>query len=225
MTRSRHKTVLQPKEPVLPPTLEATTFPAAQIEPGGHYTGLELTDWQAANQSGEAVTFDSLLLTKPNLAGSRLPRGYWLDVVVRHGDLSNANWGHASLNRVRLQECRLTGFRVNEAQMRDVLFQACKADLAQFRFAKCRAVRFEGCDLREADFANADLRDASFAQCDLRGANFTGAKLDGTDLRGSQLDDLQLRPTDMAGMIIDPHQAVGMAPLFAALLGVTVAGD
>lgn len=225
MNRTRHKAPLQPHEPDLPTVFDSTEFPDGAMAPGGRYSDLDLTNWTPGSQSGEALTFDTVSMTNPHLASTRWPKLRLMDVRFRDGDLSNAIWAQASLNRIVIGTCRLTGCRMNESQIRDVRFVDCKADLTQFRFSKFKSVRFENCDLREADFQGADLRDVVFQGCDLSGAHFSGANLNGADMRGSRLESLNLLPADLEGLVIDQVQSVELAPFLAALLGLVVISE
>ena len=208
--------------PDLPAHLPSPLLPLPAPQPGAIYTEFAVSDWDPSARSGASITFECMILERANLAKSAMRFLRLKDVRLLKCDLSNADWPSSAFERVEVLEGRLTGLKAAEATFQDVSFVACKADLAQFRYASFRDCRFEDCLLRDADFQGADLRGVSFRGSDVRGANFTGAKLDQADFRGVQLDEVILRPSDLKGVIIDAGQAVALSGFLAQALGMTV---
>lgn len=126
-----------------------------------------------------------------------------------------------ALERVRVAECRMTGFAFNDGLARDVAFDDCKADLTNWRKARFEAVTFAGCNLRGADFTDADLRGLSFLRCDLTGAQFHHATMTGTRFRACELDGIG-GITSWTGAVIHPDDLLGLAHVLAAALAITV---
>ncbi|HEY0279142.1 MAG TPA: pentapeptide repeat-containing protein [Solirubrobacterales bacterium] len=156
-----------------------------------------------------------------DLGGARLRDLRLVDVVAESLDAANGDWRGASLSRVELRGCRLTGVGLVEATLEDVVLDDCKLDLANFRGARLERVVFRDCVLTAADFGGAALTGARFDHCHLEEADFNGSELTDVDLRGSDLrlggDVAALR-----GAIIDTGQAIELAPRMAASLGLRV---
>lgn len=139
-------------------------------------------------------------------------------------DFSNSNWEGAALTRVEFGDCRLTGWRIHEGILEDVLFHDCTIRLAQFYGCTFRGVRFERCDLQEAGFQEADVRGAVFVDCNLAKADVSDAELNEADLRGCNIDNLRVSgPRDVRGVVVDPQQAAYLAGL-ESLLALSVRG-
>src|SRR5437763_461123 len=132
-------------------------------------------------------------------------------------DLSNAQWEKATLWRASVTSSRLTGFRLVEGELEDVLFRECNAPMLQLFGSRLAAVRFEECKLREADLREADLRGVVFTDCDLTMADFRGARLRGTDFRGSIVDGIQVGAPELRGAKVDLAQAAYLAGLDSVL--------
>jgi uncharacterized protein YjbI with pentapeptide repeats len=191
--------------------------------------GLEARDIVAACRSDAcalagaragSVTFDGVQIVGGTLEGSVLSDLTWLDVVCERCDLSMIDWRGASLTRVVVRGCRVTGGKLPEGALESVRFVDCHMDYASFASARFRQVSFESCQLREADFHGADLAGTTFVDCELRGADFGRAKLDGTDLSASNAAGITLSPADVAGLVVSQAQAVELVKLF----GVRVKG-
>jgi uncharacterized protein YjbI with pentapeptide repeats len=144
------------------------------------------------------------------------------DVRLEGCDRANSALRGASIDRVELIGCRLTGFDLGEASLRHMVARQCGGSLVSFRFAEVKSSRFEDCVLTEADFQDAKLPAVLLRGCDLSGASRYGASLAGADLRGSQLDGLRMRASDLAGAVIDSIQPVALARTRASLAGITV---
>ncbi len=116
----------------------------------------------------------------------------------------------------------LAGAQIYSAAMRRVTFRDCKLDSVNFRSAMLTDVRFEDCLLRDADFGSATLQRVSFSGSTLERAVFAKATCTKVDLRGATLG-ISAGFESLRGVTIDSVQLVGLAPLLAAHLGITVA--
>ncbi len=83
---------------------------------------------------------------------------------------------------------------------------------------------FTGCRMEQADFADADLRGARFEGCDLTGAQFSGARMTGTRFARCDLTGIA-GVTSMRGAVITSADAVALAFILAAALGITIEDD
>jgi len=127
----------------------------------------------------------------------------------------------ATMLRVCMTDCRLTGSEFAEAEFQDCVFRNVKFDDVGFRFVSFKRVRFEGCILREADFSNAKFSHVVMTDCDLEGANFTSASCKDFDVSAEDLT-LVKGLLGLKGATISETQLMQLAPLLASELGFQV---
>jgi uncharacterized protein YjbI with pentapeptide repeats len=155
------------------------------------------------------------------LSGSRLEGASFLHCRFRSVEADVARWRGISAQATSFHSSRMTGIQLNECELRDVLFDDTRLDLANLRMARLERVTFRDCSLTEADFADAELVSVRFERCSLRGATFRDARCRSTDLRGSSLDELD-GAGGLAGATIDAVQLMELAPALARHIGLRV---
>jgi uncharacterized protein YjbI with pentapeptide repeats len=144
-----------------------------------------------------------------------------VDVRAERLAAANGDWGGATLRRVELRACRLTGLDLAEARLEDVVLSDCKLDYANLRNSVIENVSFEDCVLRAADFQGARLRAVRFSGCQLIETDFSRAAFEAVDLRGSELA-LAGSVLGLRGAIVDSPQLVELARAMAAELGIEI---
>ena len=209
MSTQKPRKTLQP--PQLPPNLSLTNWPAGKIEDYGEYVNLQVTGETLANQSAVQITVKNVWFKQAALGQMRLLAPQMSALRFENCDLAYTLWENASVRRIKMIGCRITGFKAVEAHLQDVLFQECIGTLAQFRYAKCKAVRFEKCNLVNADFQGADLSGVKFVHCDLSHAEMSHSTLVGTDFRSSKIEGLKVGARELPGVIVDHFQAAYLA--------------
>jgi uncharacterized protein YjbI with pentapeptide repeats len=212
------QTIKPPKMPKNSEDLRDTLPDENTLQNNAQYEGFFLTAHDYSKQIASHVSMSQMHFERASLGLTQCPSIDGSDLIFAGCDLANAAWRKATIYRAEISGSRLTGFKANEAHLKDVVFSDSNVSLAQFRFAHFKAVRFENCILRGADFTESDLRGVIFKDCDLREAEFSFAKLENTNFCGSKLDGLRVRPEDLRGAIVEPFQAA----YFAGLLGLNV---
>ncbi len=192
-----------------------------ELEAGGHYTQQRWVNLALDGQEADDVSFDQLQLSGVRLQQARLPLLQAVDTRCENVDFAGCVLEKAYIRRVEFQGCRLLGTSLLNADLEDVRFSRCMANMLRIWTSSCRSVRFEHCSLCDASFDGADLSGVVFDTCDLTGADFRNANMKGTDLRGSTITRLQIGTRELAGVIVDPAQAVQLIQLF----GVVVRGE
>jgi uncharacterized protein YjbI with pentapeptide repeats len=193
-----------------------------QLNEQDRYANLLLSNQSLTGQIAPRVSILSAHFRDVEMASTKLRLLKLTDARFDHCDMANANWYQSTLRRIEVLNCRMTGIKIIDSNIKDASIEDSKIDLAQFRTSSFKDCRFSNCNLREADFYGADLQGVVFSSCDLRGAQLSGANLKGTDFRGSQLEDLQVRAEDLQGAIIDSLQLIALARNLAHLLGLKV---
>lgn len=196
--------------------LETSAGDTLVLEAEGELRKLHLTG--VAHGDAQNGRFIEILWEEARLNAVSMSRAHFEDTIFRGCDLANLDARRVFASRVKVLECRATGFCAPESDWRDAVFRASNFSLCQFRHAKFERARFEACDLREADFQNADLRGVIFQNCDLRGAQFSFAKLQNADIRTSKTEGLEVDASALRDLIVSPLQAAQLA----AILGLQV---
>lgn len=204
--------------PKLPPTLQEVLVKKLAVDV--RFEAVRLRG-QASGAVAKGVIIDEAVLDKVSLSQAQLEKLGLSDVVMKSCDLSATSCGDGSWIRVQTTGGRMTGLDLNKCLLKDVVFEGCKLDMANFRFAKLAKVRFVDCVLTEADFGGAQLNQVEFANCLLEKTDFTQAKLSNVDARSSQLIDVRGWEY-LKGLTVDTGQLMTIAPQLALALGLKV---
>ncbi|HEU5031983.1 MAG TPA: pentapeptide repeat-containing protein [Spirillospora sp.] len=214
----------EPRPPALPESLTAAGAADLELRDDGTYLSLaygedRLTVGDA--EDVEDVEFERCRFARSSLAGVRLQRAGFADVVFEGCDLANLRMFNSRMFNAEVRNCRMTGLQVTEGGLRDVRFDGCRADMAGFRFARLRTVAFVDCNLSEASFQSAELHDVRFEGCRLSGTQFSGATMSGTRFRDCELSGVAgIRSFD--GAIVAAQDAMSLLDALAADAGITI---
>jgi uncharacterized protein YjbI with pentapeptide repeats len=210
----------EPRPPLLPAEDRLSAAPV-RVEPEATFGAKAFLDADLSEVDAEVVEFDRCLFRGGTLAGSRLSRVRFANCVVETADWSNVDGDGGRLDRFAATGSRMTGLMWAGGAVRDALFEECRLDFSNWRYAKFEAVRLSGCDLRKADFTSADLRGASFVDCDLGGAQFSGATMEGTSLRGCDLRGIG-GVASLRGAKVHRNDLTTLAEVLAAAADITL---
>ncbi|MBG0823354.1 pentapeptide repeat-containing protein [Planomonospora sp. ID91781] len=213
----------EPLAPKLPTPLNPAELPEHGPEDDGMYRSLEFTGTDMASHRADAVDFEGCRFTDARLSGMELRRAGFCDVEMERCDLSNMAAGASVMQRTRVSASRLTGMSWSECVFRDVVFDACRMDLAGFRFSTFKNVVFRDCTMLEANFQNADLRGARFERCELTGAQFSNAQMEGVRFTDCALVRIN-GVTSLKGATITSRDAQGLVYSLAGAMGITIEG-
>jgi uncharacterized protein YjbI with pentapeptide repeats len=204
-----------PKPPRAPSAEATDHVPEGELERSEVYTDVV---WRDLTLNGEdGVSLKQARLENVNWREQLMRRLDLTDVHLQNVDLSNARWEHLGAERVVLEACRLTGFALLAARLKDARLADCQARFAQFEKAGLKRARFERCVFTEANFNGADLQGAVFIGCDLHHATFSGANLVGCDFRESNLESSRVAIGELTGAIVTPSQAVALMQRFGGV--------
>ncbi|MER6582816.1 pentapeptide repeat-containing protein [Nonomuraea sp. NPDC001023] len=223
-SRSRHqqqKRLKAPAAPKLPSSLVVAQLPEHDVEDDGTYRGLEFNGSDLTSREVDAADYEGCRFVVTSFAGSELYRAGFVDVELERCDLSNMTARASGMHRVRMSASRLTGMTWTECSFRDVLFDACRADLIGFRFSTFKNTVFRDCIMPEANFQNADLRGVRFERCDLSGAQFSQAQMDGAHLSDCVLLGIG-GVTSLKGTTVKSRDAQGLVRALAGALGILI---
>jgi uncharacterized protein YjbI with pentapeptide repeats len=182
-------------------------------------SGKTISELKREGLSATSLSLQSCVLNRVALRDSAFATITLRDVRLVGCDLANVKTRALTALRVEFQDCRMTGFRVEEpADCHDVLIAEGIQNYSQFAYASFKFAEFDSCNFEDTNFLGADLQGCIFRGCNLHNADMRGAKLREADLRGSQVEGLRLNPADLHGAMVDPSQAM----IFAPLLGIRI---
>lgn len=207
-----------------PPRLSAGLVPhilEAPIGDGDAFSEAELAGASCAGRRIEGLECIDVVFRDPDMSGAELRDCTFRDTAFENPNLATATLKGGSLTRVVIEGGRLTGLQVIEAEVRDVVWRGCGADMAAFRHSRLLHVTFRDCSLREADFSGMRGEFLRFADCDLRGASFRHAELAGCELRRCRLDDIE-GVEGLRGASLEVDQLIDLAPALARAMGIRV---
>lgn len=174
---------------------------------------------QLHNLRIDEALFERVLFIESGLEKLRLS-----DVEFKACDFSAARCAESSLIRVRITGGRMTGVDFSRSTIKDTIFEDCKLDMANFRFAKLVNVQFINCQCSETDFQAAELTNVEFSDSYLEKVEFGQCKIKNVDLRTSELCNVRGWQS-LLGVKIDSMQLAMIAPQLANELGLTVKDD
>ena len=186
--------------------------------------GFKATNQDLSRTRVIAANISDARLVKINFSEANLEKFGIMDVVFSRCDLTATNCAEASWHRVKISGSRLSGLKLQTSSLRDVIFDTCKLDLANFRFSKLKNVLFKNCVLDEADFYNTELENVQFQYCSLIKTEFSSAKCKKLDLRTSDISSI-LGIESLAGAIIDSMQLIALAPMLAQSFKIKIEDD
>lgn len=209
--------VIPPKKPVrsLTKSFTGRFQPEVRIE-NAH---IELLD--AVGVRAENMSIDESILERVQFVQAQLEKLGLSDVLLQGCDLSAAKCADGSWLRVHVKGGRLTGIDLSSTTLKDIIFEDCKLDLANFRASKLTRVQFIGCHLQETDFQMATLTNVAFSSSELKKVAFSRANLKHVDARTSQLFDIRGWDS-LKGLTLDASQLVAIAPELANELGLLI---
>lgn len=180
---------------------------------------IELLD--AIGVHAENMSIDESVLERVQCVQAKLEKLGLSDVKLQGCDLSAAKCADGSWLRVHVKGGRLTGIDLSNTTLKDVTFEDCKLDLANFRASKLTRVQFIGCHLQETDFQMATLTNVAFTSSELSKVAFSRAVLKQVDARTSQLFDIRGWDS-LKGLTLDTSQLMAIAPELANELGLVI---
>ncbi|HET6508761.1 MAG TPA: pentapeptide repeat-containing protein [Baekduia sp.] len=193
------------------------------VEDETRIEGLELHGTLPPGVVARNVTIEETRV-RGSLAGAKLHDLHLHDAELVGADLANVDLAKGHVDRVVLQDCRLTGAQLIETTIKDATFTGCRIDFAVLAAARLDRVLFRGCDLREVSLEQAQLRDVRFESCDLSRATLDQSRHQRVLLEGCRLEGVRSLQ-DLRGIAMPWPDIVDQAGALAAALGIAVARD
>ena len=210
----------------LPDELEA--YPVDEpITDDALITRRSMTDVRLGDGRAHLVDLEECRWRGGTLGGSTLTKLTASDQSFVATDLALVKAPEASLTRVRLEQCRLSGLDLAGATAQHVQVDDAVADYLSLRMARLKQVRFDRCRLVHADFGGAVFEQVVFRGCDLTDADFHRV-----EIRHAWFIDCTWRRTggiaSLRGATIvhsDPLDAIALVAPLGDALGITVTSE
>ena len=208
-----------PRPPLIDDELDGPDLDVLEDDDEIEASQLTGSDWSATAASHVRIVGSRLQAVR--LTAAELPHLQLHDVVLDDCDLSGARMERAVLRRVRLQRCRLPGAVLSEANIEDVEFDGCAMTGVSLYRAKAERLVLRDCRLEEADLSQATLPGTRFDHSNLARAQITGAVLKGASFAGAELSGLR-GVASLAGASISSTHVVPIGERFIVEAGITV---
>ncbi|GAB3154051.1 pentapeptide repeat-containing protein [Microbacterium neimengense] len=194
-----------------------------QLRAGAMLTGMSLTvethspaDLTDARLDG--VRFDRFVAPELRLRGAGLLEVALdaLDVPVM--DAARTDWSDARLSG------RVGALTAYDSSLRSVHFLGCRLGFVNLRGSELLDVQFTDCSIDELDLGEARCRRMRFTDTRIASLEVPRAVLVDVDLRHAELSAVS-GVGQLSGATITHEQALQLAPLLAAHVGLSIAGD
>lgn len=192
------------------------------LEREGDYDGLAFGKCDFTGQDAEGAHFVECALVECTLDAVRLSHARILETIFTGARATKLELPNASLQNVAFTDCRIGALVAHASQWTNVIVRGGKLDYVNLRDARLDTVRLEGCIIGDLDLAGAIVTRLVTDRCRVGQLTLSRAKLKETDLRGAELSSIT-GLMELAGATISNGQLHGLAPSFAAHLGISIA--
>jgi uncharacterized protein YjbI with pentapeptide repeats len=180
---------------------------------GADLSGRDLTGATFTECELVGVTAHTTLLRHARLVETRIER---LDAPVL--DATRSTW-----RDVELSGSRVGALDIYDAELRSTWITGSKFGWINLRSSTLEDVLFEDCTLEELDLSGVTATRVAFVDCRAGSLALAHARLQDVDLRGLEIGTVG-NLEGMSGATLSPEQVTGLAPAFAAHLGIRVEG-
>lgn len=176
-----------------------------------------------ADQTDAAGTgsLRNVVVSRSNLAGSRLTNLALIDIEFSTVVMANAVWEKVTARRMEMTNCQAVGFQLGISKGEDIYVEDCKLDYGRVEVDQQRGViAFHRCTFNEAVLVG-DLSGVIFSECEFRGAEFRARRAKDCDLTSSRLTGAFGLLT-LAGAKITEEQAMTLSGQLATEAGFVI---
>ncbi|RTE08902.1 pentapeptide repeat-containing protein [Paenibacillus whitsoniae] len=207
--------ILKIEQPKLPADMPPLVLKEERMEPeDSFHTGI-ISQCDIDNQRAYKVAFDKIIFRNVTFSRISMKEIELTDVIFEKCDLSNVDFGTATIHRTEFRDCKIMGMNLSDATIRNTGFYNCLGDYLTLRMANLKQVLFHQCSLIGADFYEATVQKIALEDCKLDQAQLSGVKLEGIDLSTNSFARLGVNVENLRGCIISREQAA----VFANLIG------
>jgi len=167
------------------------------------------------------VTLSECELTGVSVDGTDFTSARMVDTRIERMHAPKFSASRSTLHNVRIVGSRIGALDLYDSGLRSVVVTDSKISLINLRAGNLRDVLFRGCIIDELDLAEANLTRVAFEDSRIGDLDVNRATLAHVDFRGAEIG--VIRNLDgLRGSTISGHQAVALAGMFAAHLGIRI---
>lgn len=188
-----------------------------------HHEGLRFEGIDISGEDLTGTTFtecelDRVTAQDTHLQGSRLIDSRITQLVAPKIQLRRGTW-----RGVEVTSSRLGAVEAYDSELSQVSFEGSKLGWLNLRASKLQDVVFRGCRIDELDLSDAALTRVSFEGCTVETLTLNGTRSQHLDLRGLEFSRIE-GFEGMRGSRVTERQAIELLDIFAAHLGIEIAG-
>jgi uncharacterized protein YjbI with pentapeptide repeats len=106
-------------------------FDVSILEDEEQFSNFKLTGLDLKDQQAKHVILRSGIITRVTLIGTILKQVKMIDVQFEECDLSNGEWMQGRLNRIAINNSKLTGLKLSDGQLSDIKIESSVGDIIQ----------------------------------------------------------------------------------------------
>ncbi|WP_433875709.1 pentapeptide repeat-containing protein [Sinomonas atrocyanea] len=194
---------------------------AGDIEPGGRTEGLAFEGTDLAGLALEGTTFAECSFRDVAAHDADLRSASFLDCRLERLGAPRLAAPRSRWRGVEVEASRIGSAELYDGELRGVVLRGCKLGYVNLRGASLQDVLFADCAIDELDLGGARATRVAFEDTTVESLDVTHASLTDVDVRGARLH--RVAGVDgLRGAILSSMQAVELAELMAAQLGIDV---
>jgi uncharacterized protein YjbI with pentapeptide repeats len=166
----------------------------------------------------DGVRFERLVVPELRMRGAGLLETAFDAVDSPVLDAAGTDWSDVSLSG------RVGALTAYDSSLRSVHFTGCRLGFVNLRGSELLDVEFTDCSIDELDLGDSRCRRVRFTDTRITSLEVPRATLMDVDLRGAALSSVS-GVDHLSGATITPAQALQLAPLLAAHLGIRISGE
>jgi uncharacterized protein YjbI with pentapeptide repeats len=138
----------------------------------------------------------------------------FIDCVFEKCDFSNLDLARAKFYRCRFSGCKLLGIDFTNCYFQDVKFLDCLLDFANFSSSRMKAFLIQDSQVTEALFEACKFENVQLLHSQLEASNFWETNLSGLDFSSDEFERLEISPQLAQNIKINLGQASFFAGLW-----------
>ena len=142
----------------------------------------------------------------------------FVDCIFDHCDFSNNSFSNSSFLRCEFNTFRCTGLDIIDSYMKDILFNACLMDYANFSKTKTEKMIFNENQMNYSRFHDLKFKFIEFKQNELARSEFYMTSLKDIDMTSNNIEGITIALNDLRGLIVNTQQALALS----GLLGIKI---
>lgn len=171
-----------------------------------------------SDRCGIGTTVDSCIFKNVIFADCDFKNIDLIDVRFENCDLSNISLRGGSIHRVEFVNCKLVGARLDESNMKDVLFNNVLGPYSNFSYSKLQNVSMEESNLEESIFQEVNHKNIIFKESNLSNSYFNKTQLDKVDFTSCEITGIDVDIESVRGVIVTSYQALDLTRLMGIVI-------